>query len=155
MSSNPATTGKIAGHPIHPMLIPFPIAFFVGTLAADIVFSQNSDPFWATAGRWLLGAGLGMAALAALAGLTDFLGSRQIRALPAVWHHLIGNVTAVVLEAVNLWLRLHHDDGFVVPTGLVLSAVVTVLLLYTGWQGWEMVYRHRVGVADAGRVPPA
>ena len=79
--SNPRTTMRIAGHPIHPMLIPFPIAFFVATLAADIAFSQSGDPFWITAGRWLLGAGLVTAALAAIAGLTDFLGDRRIRRL--------------------------------------------------------------------------
>jgi uncharacterized membrane protein len=147
-TSNPQSTAKIAGHPIHPMLIPFPIAFFVATLAADIVYSQGGDPFWAQAGRWLLGAGLVMAALAALAGLTDFLSEPRIRALRAAWHHMIGNVLAVVIELVNLWQRLAHGDGFVIPTGLVLSAVVTLLLLYNGWRGWEMVYRHRVGIAD-------
>jgi uncharacterized membrane protein len=36
----------------------------------------------------------------------------------------------------------------VVPTGLILSLLVVALLLFTGWKGWEMVYRHRVGVAD-------
>jgi len=147
-ASNPQSTARIAGHPIHPMLIPFPIAFFVGTLAVDIAYSQTSDPFWATAGRWLLIAGLAMAALAAFAGLTDFLGDRLIRALSAAWHHMIGNVTAVLLEAFNLWQRLRHGDAFVLPTGLILSAVVTLLLLYNGWRGWEMVYRGRVGVAD-------
>jgi uncharacterized membrane protein len=34
------------------------------------------------------------------------------------------------------------------PTGLVLSLIVVLILLYTGWQGWEMVYRRHVGVAD-------
>lgn len=150
--SNPKTTVRIAGHPIHPMLIPFPIAFFVATLAADVAFSQSGDLFWATAGRWLLGAGLTMAALAALAGLADFLGSSQIRALSAAWHHLIGNVTAVVLELVNLWQRIVRGDSFIVPTGLALSAIVTLLLLYNGWRGWEMVYRHRVGVAEGGET---
>ena len=146
--SNPQSTLKIAGHPIHPMLIPFPIAFFVGTLAVDIAYSQSGDLFWATAGRWLLGAGLVMAALAALAGLTDFLGDRRIRALNAAWHHMIGNVAAVLLELFNLWQRLTVGDGFILPTGLVLSAAVTLLLLYNGWRGWEMVYRGRVGVAE-------
>jgi len=146
--SNPQSTARIAGHPIHPMLIPFPIAFFVGTLAVDIAYSQTGDPFWATAGRWLLIAGLAMAGLAALAGLTDFLGDRRIRALSAAWHHMIGNVTAVLLEAFNLWQRLGQGDVSVVPTGLIVSAVVTLLLLYNGWRGWEMVYRGRVGVAD-------
>ena len=109
--------------------------------------------------RWLLIAGLAMAALAALAGMTDFLGDRRIRDLTAAWHHLIGNVTAVVLELVNLWLRFNQGPAALVPTGLALSAAVTLLLLYNGWRGWEMVYRHRVGVADAEPVerpaPPA
>ena len=145
---NPKTTAKIAGHPIHPMLIPFPIAFFVGTLAADIAFWRTADAFFARGAAWLLGAGLVMAALAALAGLTDFLGSRAIRALGAAWQHMIGNVVAVVLEVVNLGLRLGDPVAAVLPTGLVLSFVVTLLLLFNGWKGWEMVYRGRVGVAD-------
>ena len=143
---NPQSTVKIAGHPIHPMLIPFPIAFFVGTLAADIVYSVNTEPFWAMMARWLLIAGLVMAALAALAGLTDFLGERRIRALRAAWHHMIGNVIAVLLEAVNLWQRLAKGDDFSAHGGLIISIVVTLLLLYNGWRGWEMVYRDHVGV---------
>lgn len=148
LSANPHSTVKLAGHPIHPMLIPFPIAFFVGALATDIVFSQNGQVFWATMSQWLLVAGLVMAALAAAAGLTDFLGDRRIRNLSAAWHHLIGNVTAVVIEAINLWQRLDKGSDFVVPTGLILSAAVTLLLLYNGWRGWEMVYRHHVAVSD-------
>jgi uncharacterized membrane protein len=147
-SANPQSTVKLAGHPIHPMLIPFPVAFFVGTLAADIVFSRNGDPFWFDAARWLLGAGLVMAALAALAGLTDFLGDRRIRALNAAWHHMIGNVVLVLLEAYNLWQRCQQGESFVVPTGLAISAIAVLLLLYNGWRGWEMVYRHRVGIAN-------
>lgn len=150
--SNPESTVEVAGHPIHPMLIPFPIAFFVGTLATDIVFGLSGNPFWATMGRWLLAAGLAMAVLAALAGVTDFLSDRRIRELGAAWRHLIGNVTVVVIEIVNLVLRL-TQDGFVIPIGLILSIIVTLLLLYTGWQGWEMVYRHRVGVKPHGAPP--
>jgi uncharacterized membrane protein len=146
--ANPHSTARIAGHPIHPMLIPFPIAFFVGTLVTDIVYSQKGEVFWATMSQWLLVAGLVMAALAALAGLTDFLGDRRIRQLSAAWHHMIGNVTVVVIEIVSLWQRLDKGAGFVVPTGLALSALATLLLLYNGWRGWEMVYRDHVGVSD-------
>ena len=150
---NPRSTASIAGHPIHPMLIPFPIAFFVGALAVDIAFSQTGDPFWSSAGRWLLGAGLATAALAALAGLTDFLGDGRIRQLRAAWLHMIGNVTVVLIEAINLWQRIEVGDGFVVPTGLVLSLAATLLLLFNGWKGWEMVYRHHVGIADTPGDP--
>lgn len=145
---NPQSTAKIAGHPLHPMLIPFPVAFFVGTLAADIAYSQTGDAFWAEAGRWLLGAGLVMAALAAVAGLTDFLGDRRVRALSAAWQHMIGNVVVVLIELFSLWQRLALGAEFVVPVGLTLSLVVTLLLLFTGWKGWDMVYRHHVAITD-------
>jgi uncharacterized membrane protein len=62
---------SIAGHPIHPMLVPFPIAFLVGAFACDIVFASTSDAFWARAALWLAGAGLVMGALAAVFGLVD------------------------------------------------------------------------------------
>src|SRR4051794_21063923 len=77
-ASNPQSTARLMGHPIHPMLVPFPIAFFIGALLADLAYLKTAEPFWATAAAWLLGAGLVGAALAALAGLTDFLGDRRI-----------------------------------------------------------------------------
>ena len=77
--SNPQSTAKIAGHPLHPMLVPFPIAFFAGTLAADLAYGKTGDAFWFLATEWLLGAGIVMALLAAVAGFTDFLGDQRIR----------------------------------------------------------------------------
>lgn len=53
--ANPRSTASIAGHPIHPMLVSFPIAFFVATLACDLAFWQTGDQYWATTGLWLLG----------------------------------------------------------------------------------------------------
>jgi uncharacterized membrane protein len=81
---NPRSTAQIMGHPIHPMLIPFPIAFLVATLVCDLVFWRTGNPGWATASLYLLGAAL------------------------------------------------------VMPRSR----------LYTGWRGWEMVYRDRVAVAE-------
>lgn len=147
--TNPKSTARIAGHPLHPMIIPFPIVFFVSTLATDIAFLSNGDRTWAQASIWLLGAGLVMAALAAVLGLIDFSGDRQIRAIGAAWQHMIGNVIAVLLEAVNLYLRWSQGaEEAVSPVGVVLSGVVVLLLLFNGWKGWELVYRHRVGIAD-------
>jgi uncharacterized membrane protein len=146
---NPHSTAQIAGHPVHPMLIPFPIAFFVATFAADLVFMQTMDTGWALAKQWLLGAGLVMAALAALAGLTDFLGSHRIRKLNAAWLHAGGNVVAILVALANFFLRYEAGAAAGISTSeVVLSGVVVLILLFTGWQGWEMVYRHRVGVAD-------
>jgi uncharacterized membrane protein len=146
--SNPKSTASIAGHPIHPMLIPFPIAFFVGTFVCDIVYWQTASTPWATATVWMLGAGLVMAALAAVAGLTDVLGDDRIRALDDVWWHAGGNVLVVLIELYNWYARYSDGAAAVVPKGLILSLIVSCVLVFTGWKGWEMVYRHRVGVAD-------
>ena len=76
--SNPKSTAQIAGHPIHPMLIPFPIACFVLTFISDLAFWKTSNDFWASASLWLLGVGLVMAALAAVMGLIDVLGANEM-----------------------------------------------------------------------------
>src|SRR5512137_2025334 len=80
---NPRSTAIIAGHPIHPMLIPFPIAFFVGTFVRDLVYWQTGSEAWANATPWLLGAGLVMAALAAvMASSTSSATSKSVNSRP-------------------------------------------------------------------------
>jgi uncharacterized membrane protein len=145
---NPRSTAQIAGHPIHPMLIPFPVAFFVATFACDLAFWQSGNPASATASLWLLGAGLVMAALAAVMGLIDLIGEPQIRQLSDAWLHAGGNIVAVLIELFNFYIRYPNPAPAVIPNGLLLSLVVVLILLFTGWKGWEMVYRHRVGVSD-------
>jgi uncharacterized membrane protein len=145
---NPHSTAKIAGHPLHPMLVPFPIAFFVATLAADFMYLHGGDPFWFRGSIWLLGAGVVMALIAALAGITDLLGDARIRALTIVWVHFLGNLVVVLVEALN-WYRRHvMGVAAVQPIGLCLSIAAVLILLVTGWLGWEMVYRQRVAIAD-------
>jgi uncharacterized membrane protein len=146
--NHPHSTAKIGGHPIHPMLIPFPIVCFIGVLVTDIVFLNNNDPGWATASRYLLGIGIVMAALAAVAGLTDFMGSDLIRSMGDAVKHMLANVAAVVLEIVNFFVRM-NSDAAIAGTGIILSAVVVLILLYSGWKGGELVFRHGIGVEDA------
>jgi len=146
---NPKTAAQIAGHPIHPMLIPFPIAFFVAAFVCDLAFWRTGNAMWATGALWLIGAGLIMAALAALAGLTDLLGDQRIRDLSDAWWHAGGNVVAVVIELVSWYLRYSQGTAAVLPAGLVLSLIVVCILLFTGWKGWDMVYRGRVGIAES------
>jgi uncharacterized membrane protein len=145
---NPQSTAKIAGHPLHPMLVPFPIAFFAGTSAADLAYSQTTDPFWFFATEWMLGAGVVMALLAAVAGFTDFLGDGRIRELSVAWWHFIGNLIVVLIEAFNWYRRYEIGSDAVIPVGLLLSLAAVLILLVNGWLGWEMVYRKHVGVAD-------
>jgi uncharacterized membrane protein len=59
-----------------------------------------------------------------------------------------GNIVAVVIELVNWYLRYANGAAAVLPTGLVLSLIVVCILLFTGWKGWDMVYRGRVGIAE-------
>jgi uncharacterized membrane protein len=150
MPANPQSTAKIGNHPLHPMLIPFPVAFLVGAFVSDLGFLGTGDGFWARASMWLIGAAIAMALLAALAGFADFFSEPRIRALSDAWYHMIGNLTAVVIALVNFALRYSQGaEPAIRPWGAVLSFVVVGILLFTGWKGWEMVYRHRVAVLDA------
>jgi uncharacterized membrane protein len=145
-AGHPRSTARIGGHPIHPMLIPFPIVCFILTFVCDILYTRGQTDV-AAATNWLLGIGLVMAALAALAGLTDFLGDKRIQGADAV-KHMLANVTAVVLEVVNLVLRLKNPD-FIGSSGVYISGVVVLILLYSGWKGGDLVFRHGIGVHDA------
>jgi uncharacterized membrane protein len=145
--THPQSTAKIGGHPVHPMLVPFPIVCFVLAFVVDIVFLNNNDPGWATASRWLLGAGLVMGALAAVAGLTDFMGSDRIRSMSDALQHMLANVTAVVLEIVNFIVRFNSDSA-IGSIGVYLSGATVLILLFSGWKGGELVYRHGIGVID-------
>jgi uncharacterized membrane protein len=148
--SNPKSTASIAGHPLHPMIIPFPVAFLTAALATDIAFWLTASGGWAEASMWLLGAGVVMALLAAVFGFTDFFGDRQISGLSDARQHMIGNLIAVVLALINWYLRYRTGGaGGVFPAGIWLSLVTVLLLLFNGWKGWEMVYRHHVGVSDS------
>jgi uncharacterized membrane protein len=140
------STAAIARHPVHPMLVPFPIGFLVAALGGDVGYWITQDAFWARASLWLVGAGLLTGLGAAAAGLLDFITISRVRELRAAWIHFIGNATAIALAAVSWILRLPDPSDAVLPGGLVLSAVITAILGLTGWYGGELSYRHRVGV---------
>jgi uncharacterized membrane protein len=141
---------SVRGHPLHPALVPFPIAFLLGTLLSDLAYWWGGDPFWARASYWLLAAGVAGGAAAALPGLADFLSEPRIRALRAARAHLVGNVAAMALAIANLWLRTGDPAGAILPWGILLSAVVAGILGGTGYLGGELVFRHRVGGAPGG-----
>lgn len=142
----PRSTATIVGRPIHAILVPIPIACFVGTLLTDIVYWRTADMMWSDMSAWLLAVGLIVAFFAVIVGLIDFLGNRHIRGLQAAWLHGVGNAILIVLEIVNAFVHTRDAYTSVVPLGLTLSAISVLILLITGWNGWEMVYRHGVGV---------
>jgi uncharacterized membrane protein len=152
-NGNPKSIASIAGHPIHPMLIPFPIVFLVTAFVTDLAFWSTGDAVWATVSMWLLGAGIIMALVAALFGFTDFFGEERIRHVTDAWLHMAGNLIAVVLAVLNWYIRFRSGAAAgVLPWGIWISLATILLLLFNGWKGWELVYRHHVGVSDI-RVP--
>jgi uncharacterized membrane protein len=143
-----SSKAAIGGHPIHPMLVPFPIAFLVGTLATDLAFIGTRSDFWSRGSMWLVGAGVVMGLLAAVFGLIDFLSIARARIGATGWVHFLGNLTAVILGAISLWLRVGDPSAGVVSGGLVLSIIIVCILLVTGWLGGELAYRYKIGVIE-------
>lgn len=139
-------TARIARHPIHPMLVPIPIACFIGAFLTDIAYWRSAEIMWADFSAWLLVVGLIVGVLAGIAGMIDFAGNRRIRAQRPAWPHMIGNLLVLVLALFNTFIHSRDAWTSVVPTGLVLSLITVLILPFTGWLGWSMVYRHGVGV---------
>ena len=146
LSANPRSTLSLGGRSLHAMLVPIPFVCFVATLVTDIVYWQTATMLWADMSAWLLLVGLIVSLFAAPAGLIDFFGDARIRQLRAAWIHGIGNVTALILAIFNCMIHTRDAYTSVVPSGLILSALVVVILLVTSWNGWSLVYRHGVGV---------
>lgn len=140
------STVAIAGHPLHPLIVTFPIAFLTGVFGTDLIYWFTQDPFWARASFWLLAAGFAAGILAALTGLMDFLKIDRVKKHSAGWIHAVGNGGALLLTLINWVLRWNKVETAIVPTGLLLSTVVAVLIGITGWYGAELVYRHKVAV---------
>ena len=140
------STVAIAKHPLHPLIVTFPIAFLTGAAGADVGYWLTGDYFWARAAIWLIGAGLISGLVAALTGMLDFLKIDRVKKHSAGWIHMAGNVTALALTFVNWYLRRDNVEGAILPTGIVISIVVASLLGITGWYGAELVYRHKISV---------
>jgi uncharacterized membrane protein len=148
---NPVSSANLMGHPLHPILITLPIGLFAATFLFDLIFWRTGNEAFATGALWLLGAGIVAAALAAVAGLTDFLGDARIQAIGDAWQHAIGNVILVLLQLFNFYWRYRNGPSGVVPLGVLLSFIAVLLMLFTGWKGGELVFRHRVAVYDEPR----
>jgi len=140
------STLSVAGHPIHPIIVIFPVAFLVGAAGTDVGYWLTSDPFWARASVWLMGVGFAAGILAAITGFLDFFKVKRVRDRSAGWLHMGGNVAVMVLTLINLVLRQGNPAEPIVYTGLAISIVVATLLGITGWFGGELSFRHKIGV---------
>jgi len=135
----------ILRHPLHPMVVVFPIAFLMSTGATDAVYWWRGDPFWALASFWLCAGGFATGVLAAVLGIADFVQVREARTHIAGWSHFLVGIMTVSLAGASLLLRLDDPVGAVLPWGIFLSAVLFVLVGVTGWLGGTLTFRHRIG----------
>ncbi|MGH2536314.1 MAG: DUF2231 domain-containing protein [Candidatus Promineifilaceae bacterium] len=138
---------KILGHPIHPILIVFPLGLLATAVIFDILNLIAPNDAFPTVSFWLITAGVVGGLLAAIFGFLDWLAvTRETRAKSVGLWHGIGNVVVVLLFALS-WLLRRGEPG-TAPTTLafVLSLLGAALALVTAWLGGEMVYRLRVGV---------
>lgn len=144
------STVAIAGHPLHPLSVIFPIAFLAAALGSDFGYWLTRDFFWARASLWLIGLGLVGGLIAAAIGMSDFLKIERVRKRTAGWAHMILNVSILVLTLINFLLRLGDAEARILPWGLLISLVVGTLTSISGWFGAELSYRHKIGVVGAG-----
>lgn len=135
----------IVRRPIHPMLIPFPIACFAGTLLTDLTYWGTAEMMWADFSAWLVSAGLILGVLAAIAGLVDFIARPAVRAQGPAWPHAIGNLVVLALALLNTMVHSRDAWTSVVPLGLILSAATVAVLLVTGWLGWTLARNRLTG----------
>lgn len=143
---------KLFGHPIHPMLIPFPLGLFITSLVFDVVYLLTDNGKWSEIAFWMIAAGVIGGLLAAVFGLIDWLaipsGTRAKRI--GLWHGA-GNVVVVVLFIVS-WLLRADAPGEPGAIPIVLSLLGVGLAGLTGWLGGELVDRLGVGVDDGAHL---
>lgn len=145
------TPASIAGHPIHPMLVPIPIGLWIFSLVCDLIHVAGSgNPAWGTVALYTMAGGLVGALAAAVFGLVDLLSLPPGPRSTGIKHMAI-NLVVVALFALNLWLRWGSPEN---PGGLVwLSLAAILLLVVSGWLGGKMVYEHGVAVTEPGERP--
>ena len=153
-----ASRARLGGHPIHPMLIPFPIGLLVFSFIADLIFLWRGNPVWENyvAFYALLGGIIGGAA-AAIPGLIDWATLTDPAAVKvANWHARVNIVTLVIFIA-SFYLRTTSGAAWI--TGMpmlpvILSLVGIVGLTIAGWLGGELVFKHRVAVSTDNQLTP-
>ena len=147
------TPASIAGHPIHPMIVPLAIGGFILSFIFDIcgIASGNADP-WASIAYYTMIGGIVGALLAAVFGLMDLLSIPAGHAKKIGVTHMIINLAVVGLFICNAWLR--HEAPGVGGTPFFLSLIGVALLAVSGWLGGKLVFEEGIGVSG-GEQPVA
>ncbi|MBZ5507843.1 MAG: DUF2231 domain-containing protein [Acidobacteriia bacterium] len=143
---------KIAGHPVHPMLIVFPLGLLATAVIFDIITLSTSDGKWSTMAWYMIAAGIIGGLLAAVFGLIDWLGIPSNTRAKAVglWHGAL-NVLVVLLFAVS-WNLRRPEPAAPSSLALTLSFAAVVIAVVAGWFGGELVDRLGVGVDEGANL---
>ncbi|HEX6534018.1 MAG TPA: DUF2231 domain-containing protein [Gemmatimonadaceae bacterium] len=143
---------KLLGHPIHQMLIVFPLGLLGMAVIFDIIRLLGGATGLAVASYHMIAGGIITGLLAAVFGLIDWLAIPSGTRAKAIgrWH-AIGNVVIVALFAVSWWLR-RPDPATPSTLAFVLGLIGLALALVTGWLGGELVDRLGVGVDDGANL---
>ncbi|PAU76230.1 DUF2231 domain-containing protein [Halomonas salipaludis] len=136
---------SLGGHPLHPVMIHFPVAALMALVASDLGYLLSGDPFWARASLWLAGVGAFGGWIASVAGIIDLVTVKRIRRLITGWSHAIIAVMMLSLASLN-WLFRLDDPSDMLPWGLALSLMTAAMIALAGWLGGQLVYEHAVGV---------
>jgi uncharacterized membrane protein len=152
------TKARIAGHPIHPMLIAFPVALYAATVIALLVHMGTNDPFWYRVALYSNIGGVATALLAAVPGFIDLVAAVPARTRARVTgiRHAAFNVLSLVLFAISAFMLYRNAGNNLTPEAgtyeldttapLVLSLLGVASTLVAGWLGWTMVQTHHVGI---------
>ena len=144
---------KVAGHPLHQMLLVFPLGLLATAVAFDVIFLVTDNPTWTQAAFYMIGAGVITGLMAAVPGALDWWAiPRGTRAKAVGLWHGGGNVVVVLLFSV-VWM-VRRDTPLHQPTlaALVLELSAGVLSVVTGWLGGELVDRLGVGVDEGAHL---
>jgi uncharacterized membrane protein len=139
------SSARMAGHPIHPMLIPYPFAFLSAAAVFDVASVARQDETLGQTAAHLRLAGTATALAAAVPGLIDYLTVvPDGRPKDTATKHMFSNVSALACFAAAGWA----GNGNRIPSGarIGLELIGTALLSIGGWLGGSLTYHHQVGV---------
>lgn len=145
MASTLARPVVNATHPFHVILGAYPIACFSGAFLTDIAYLNTAEMMWANFSIWLITAGLVMGVAAAVVGIIEALVSRRGPRLRPGRVHSIGNALVLGLSLWNAFVHSRDAWTSVVPTGIILSGIVTLLVIVVNWLGTIHTMRQLAG----------
>jgi uncharacterized membrane protein len=140
---------KFLGHPIHPMLIVYPLGLLSTAVIFDALYLATDNPDLATFSFWALAAGLVGGLAAAIFGVIDWMGiPKGTRARRIGTFHGVGNLVVVALFGVSFLMRVDRVAYLPDTLPFIVGLVAAAIALVTAWLGGELVYRLRVAVDD-------